>query len=138
MRLLSERFEQAFLYAHELHGDQCRKGTLVPYMAHLMGVASLVLEYGGDEEQAIAALLHDAIEDCGHLTSYEEIRRRFGERVTAIVRACTDADTRPGRPGSWSARRPTWRASTTSPPTLGWCRPRTSSTTCAPSTRTTG
>jgi GTP pyrophosphokinase len=103
MRLLSERFEQALLYAHELHGDQYRKGTPVPYMAHLMGVASLVLEYGGDEEQAIAALLHDAIEDCGHLTSYEEIRRRFGHRVTEIVHACTDADTTPRPP--WLERK---------------------------------
>jgi (p)ppGpp synthase/HD superfamily hydrolase len=103
MRLLSERFEQALLYAHELHGEQYRKGTPVPYMAHLMGVASLVLEYGGDEEQAIAALLHDAIEDCGHLTSYAEIRRRFGDRVTEIVRACTDTDTTPKPP--WRARK---------------------------------
>ena len=59
MRLLSERFEQALLYAHELHGDQYRKGTPVPYMAHLMGVASLVLEYGGDEEQAAGWLLRE-------------------------------------------------------------------------------
>jgi (p)ppGpp synthase/HD superfamily hydrolase len=103
MRLLSERFEQALLYAHELHGDQYRKGTPVPYMGHLMGVASLVLEYGGDEEQVIAALLHDAIEDSGHLTSYEAIRRRFGERVTGIVRACTDADTTPKPP--WLERK---------------------------------
>ena len=103
MRLLSERFEQALLYAHELHGDQYRRGTAVPYMAHLMGVASLVLEYGGDEEQAIAAFLHDAIEDCGHLTSYEEVRRRFGERVTGIVRACTDADSTPRPP--WLERK---------------------------------
>jgi GTP pyrophosphokinase len=103
MRLLSDRFEQALLYAHELHGDQCRRGTPVPYMAHLMGVASLVLEYGGDEEQAIAALLHDAIEDCGHLTSYAEIERRFGERVAEIVRACTDADTTPRPP--WLERK---------------------------------
>jgi (p)ppGpp synthase/HD superfamily hydrolase len=103
MRLLSDRFEQALLYAHQLHGDQYRKGTPVPYMAHLMGVASLVLEYGGDEEQAIAALLHDAIEDCGQRTSYEEIHRRFGARVTEIVRACTDADTAPKPP--WLERK---------------------------------
>jgi (p)ppGpp synthase/HD superfamily hydrolase len=98
MPLLSDRFEQALLYAHALHGDQYRRGTPVPYMAHLMGVASLVLEYGGDEEQAIAALLHDAIEDCGPRTSYEEIRRRFGDRVTAIVHACTDVDSTPKPP----------------------------------------
>ena len=103
MRLLSDRFDQALLYAHELHGDQYRRGTPVPYMAHLMGVASLVLEYGGDEEQAIAALLHDSIEDSGHLTSYGEIHRRFGERVTDIVRACTDADTTPRPP--WLERK---------------------------------
>src|SRR5262245_16161485 len=103
MRLLSDRFDQALLYAHELHGDQYRRGTPVPYMAHLMGVASLGLEYGGDEEQAIAALLHDAIEDCGDLTSYEEIHRRFGDRVTEIVRACTDVDATPRPP--WLERK---------------------------------
>jgi (p)ppGpp synthase/HD superfamily hydrolase len=114
MRLLSERFEQALLYAHELHGDQYRKGTPVPYMAHLMGVASLVLEYGGDDEQAVAALLHDAIEDCGHRTSYEEIHRRFGDRVTEIVRACTDSDATPRPP--WRERKEAYVARVTHEP----------------------
>jgi (p)ppGpp synthase/HD superfamily hydrolase len=103
MPLLSARFEEALLYAHALHGDQHRKGTTVPYIAHLMGVASLVLEYGGDEDLAIAALLHDAIEDCADRTSYAEIGRRFGERVTEIVRACTDVDTTPKPP--WLERK---------------------------------
>jgi (p)ppGpp synthase/HD superfamily hydrolase len=111
MRLLSEQFERALLYAHELHGDQYRKGTPVPYMAHLMGVASLVLEYGGDEEQVIAALLHDAIEDCGERTSYEAIHQRFGERVTEIVRACTDTDATPKPP--WRARKEAYVARVT-------------------------
>ncbi len=103
MALLSARFEEAWLYAHALHGDQHRKGTTIPYIAHLMGVASLVLEYGGDEDLAIAALLHDTIEDCGDQTSYAEITRRFGTKVTEIVRACTDVDTIPKPP--WLARK---------------------------------
>src|SRR5262245_45095590 len=103
MPLLSSRFEQALLYAHELHGDQRRKGTTVPYIAHLMGVASLVLEYGGDEDLTIAALLHDAIEDCGDRTSRGEIGRRFGQRVADVVQACTDADTVPKPP--WLERK---------------------------------
>ena len=103
MRLLSERFEEALLYAHELHGDQYRKGTRVPYMGHLMGVASLVLEYGGDEEQVIAALLHDAIEDQGGSLARDQIRARFGERVAAIADGCTDAVGTPKPP--WRQRK---------------------------------
>ena len=87
--MLTERFTQAVDYAREAHASQTRKGTSVPYIAHLLGVASLVLEYGGDEDQAIAALLHDAIEDQGE--HHEAIiRRQFGDRVADIVLACTD------------------------------------------------
>lgn len=78
-------------YALELHADQRRKGSHVPYAAHLMGVAELVLVYGGDEEQSIAALLHDAAEDRGGLETLAVIEARFGQRVAAIVAACTDS-----------------------------------------------
>ncbi len=86
---MTERFTQAVDHAREAHASQTRKGTSVPYIAHLLGVASLVLEYGGDEDQAIAGLLHDAIEDQGE--HHEPIiRRQFGDRVADIVLACTD------------------------------------------------
>ncbi|HEX7370101.1 MAG TPA: HD domain-containing protein [Rhodanobacteraceae bacterium] len=87
--MLTERFTQAVDYAREAHASQTRKGTSVPYIAHLLGVASLVLDYGGDEDQAIAALLHDTIEDQGE--HHEAIiRQQFGDRVADIVLACTD------------------------------------------------
>lgn len=87
--MLSGRFTQAVDYAREAHASQTRKGTAIPYIAHLLGVASLVLDYGGDEDQAIAALLHDTIEDQGE--HHEAlIRRQFGDRVAGIVLACTD------------------------------------------------
>jgi (p)ppGpp synthase/HD superfamily hydrolase len=87
---LTDRFTDALVYATTLHATQVRKGSGVPYVAHLLGVASLVLEYGGDEDEAIAALLHDAIEDCGGAVIRDEIRRQFGDRVTEIVEGCTD------------------------------------------------
>jgi GTP pyrophosphokinase len=88
---LTERFDRALLYAHELHRAEERKGGRhVPYISHLMGVCALALEAGGDEDQAIAALLHDAAENQGGLPTLEEIRRRFGDRVATIVDACTD------------------------------------------------
>lgn len=87
--MLNGRFTQAVDYAREAHASQTRKGTAIPYIAHLLGVASLVLDYGGDEDQAIAGLLHDTIEDQGE--HHEAlIRARFGDRVAAIVLACTD------------------------------------------------
>ncbi len=100
---LSERFEQALVYATQLHSKQKRKGTNIPYVAHLLTVAALVLEQGGDEDEAIAALLHDAVEDQGGLPTQEEIRKRFGERVTEIVIGCTDTDTFPKPP--WRERK---------------------------------
>ena len=103
MTTLSNRFEEAFSYATRLHAGQYRKDTTVPYVAHLLGVASLVLEGGGDEDQAIAALLHDAVEDQGGKATLEEIRRRFGETVAAIVEGCTDAMTIPKPP--WRERK---------------------------------
>jgi GTP pyrophosphokinase len=101
--ILSPRFQEALIFAAELHAQQVRKGSGVPYVAHLLGVASLVLEYGGNEDEAIAALLHDAIEDQGGAPTREEIRRRFGDSVTAIVDGCTDSDTNPKPP--WRQRK---------------------------------
>lgn len=100
---LSCRFDDAFLYAHEAHRSQRRKKTDRPYISHLMGVASLVLQYGGDEEQAIAALLHDVVEDCGGAPRLAEIREKFGERVARIVDGCTDSDEIPKPP--WRQRK---------------------------------
>jgi GTP pyrophosphokinase len=101
--LLSDRFVEAFQYAFELHVSQTRKGTRVPYMAHLLGVAALVLEDGGTEDEGIAALLHDAVEDQGGMKTLEEIRRRFGDQVADIVTGCTDAFTNPKPP--WKQRK---------------------------------
>ncbi|MDE5081027.1 MAG: HD domain-containing protein [Trichodesmium sp. St17_bin3_1_1] len=101
--ILSHRFTQALVYATELHAEQIRKGSKVPYISHLLGVASIALEYGADEDEAIAALLHDAIEDQGGQTVRAEIRVRFGERVTEIVDGCTETDTTPKPP--WAERK---------------------------------
>jgi (p)ppGpp synthase/HD superfamily hydrolase len=100
---LTARFEEAVVYAVRLHAQQKRKGTEIPYASHLFAVASLVLEDGGDEDQAIAALLHDAAEDQGGRPTLEEIRRRFGDRVAAIVLGCTDSEIEPKPP--WRARK---------------------------------
>ena len=88
---LGPRFDEALLYAIDAHRDQARKGTGVPYASHLLGVASLVLEEAGDEDEAIAALLHDVVEDQGGRPRLEEVRRRFGERIAGIVEACSDS-----------------------------------------------
>jgi len=103
MTMLGPRFRQALDYAAVLHADQRRKGAPVPYVSHLLAVTALVLEHGGDEDQAVAALLHDAVEDQGGLPVLEEIRRRFGDRPAAIVEACTDCDTLPKPP--WRERK---------------------------------
>lgn len=87
---LGPRLERAFRYAAKWHNGQARKSTAVPYLSHLMAVASLVLEAGGDEDMAIAALLHDVVEDCGGMPRLREIRRQFGPRVARIVEGCTD------------------------------------------------
>jgi (p)ppGpp synthase/HD superfamily hydrolase len=105
---LSSRFEEALVYAARLHADQQRKGSGVPYVAHLLGVASIALENGAGEDEAIAALLHDAIEDQGGAATREEIRRRFGEVVVAIVDGCTDSDTQPKPP--WRQRKEAYLA----------------------------
>jgi (p)ppGpp synthase/HD superfamily hydrolase len=100
---LGPRFLQAFVFAAEKHKGQTRKASTIPYIAHLMGVASLVLEAGGDEDLAIAALLHDVVEDCGGAPMLKEVRRRFGSRVAKVVDGCTDADTHPKPP--WRERK---------------------------------
>jgi (p)ppGpp synthase/HD superfamily hydrolase len=100
---LGPRFEEALIYATRLHSQQTRKASDIPYIAHLLGVASLVLEDGGGEDEAIAALLHDAIEDQGGAATREEIRRRFGDRITSWVDACTDCETIPKPP--WRERK---------------------------------
>jgi (p)ppGpp synthase/HD superfamily hydrolase len=100
---LSDRFEWALVYATRLHRTQSRKGTTIPYASHLLAVASIVLEHGATEDEAIAALLHDAIEDQGGVPTGEEIRRRFGSAVHAIVDACTDATVVPKPP--WRERK---------------------------------
>lgn len=100
---LSEKFDEALAYAHDLHRDQTRKGGEIPYVSHLLAVSSLVLEGGGDEEQAIAGLLHDALEDQGDKISYEDLQKRFGSRVAGIVRACSDTEVVPKPP--WRERK---------------------------------
>jgi len=87
---LGPHFEAALLYAVHVHGGQRRKGTSIPYVSHLLGVASLVLDDGGDEDEAIAALLHDAAEDQGGQDRLDDIAIRFGQRVARIVDGCSD------------------------------------------------
>lgn len=98
---MTDRFDRALVFASELHRQQRRRGSEVPYVAHLLAVAAIVMEHGGDEDEAVAALLHDAIEDQGGRETRDEIRRRFGERVTTIVEACTD---------SWTVPKPPWES----------------------------
>jgi len=105
-QMLGPRFEEALALAARLHATQRKKGTEIPYVAHLLAVTSLVLEDGGDENQAIAALLHDSIEDQG--LSPDEIEKRFGKSVRDIVVACTDAFERPKPP--WRARKEAYLA----------------------------
>jgi (p)ppGpp synthase/HD superfamily hydrolase len=105
---LGPRFLRAFLFAAEKHKGQTRKTSTIPYIAHLMGVASLVLEAGGDEDLAIAALLHDVVEDCGGKPMLKEIRRRFGKRVAHVVEGCTDDDTGADPKPAWRERKETY------------------------------
>ena len=100
---LSARFTDALVYAAQLHAGQRRKGTGTPYISHLLGVTAIVLEDGGDEDEAIAALLHDAVEDQGGLPTLAVIRERFGDHVAEIVLGCTDAHTQPKPP--WFERK---------------------------------
>jgi len=99
-RMPTERFDEALAMAISKHRDQFRKATDIPYISHLMAVSGLVLENGGDEDQAIAGLLHDAVEDAGGLAMLDEIRKQFGDRVADIVWDCTDA---------WETPKPPWQ-----------------------------
>ncbi len=102
---LTSRFDYAVTFARMSHGAQQRKGTTIPYISHLLAVAGLVLEMGGTEDQAIAALLHDAIEDTGGVGVAMEnaIRAQFGDDVARIVRANSDTDVKPKPP--WRERK---------------------------------
>lgn len=88
---LGARFRRALSYAARIHAKQFRKGTTRPYIAHLLGVTATVLTHGGDEDEAIAALLHDAVEDQGGEERLRDVRRKFGARVAKIVEGCTDS-----------------------------------------------
>ncbi len=109
---LSSRFSEALRGAADLHEKQVRKGTKIPYIAHLLGVASIALHHGADEDEAIAALLHDTIEDAPRELGANWVRNwlrfRFGERVLDIVDGCTDADISPKPP--WRVRKETYVA----------------------------
>ncbi|MEW5984177.1 MAG: HD domain-containing protein [Acidobacteriota bacterium] len=98
---LTERFAYACVYAAEVHAGQVRKGSGIPYVSHLLEVAAMVVAHGGNEDEAIAALLHDAPEDAGGLDRLEDIRGRFGARVAGIVDGCTD---------TYQDPKPAWRA----------------------------
>jgi (p)ppGpp synthase/HD superfamily hydrolase len=101
-----QRYADAVLLASELHAEQLRKGTSIPYVAHLLGVSSLVIQFGGTEDEAIAALLHDAVEDQGGPKARDLIRERFGETVAVIVDGCTDDAPPPGVPKKpWRERK---------------------------------
>ena len=101
MTILTRRFDDALVYASHIHGGQVRKGTAIPYFSHLLSVAALTMEHGGNEDQAIGALFHDAAEDCGGEPRLADIRRRFGDPVGDVVQDCTD---------SWVEPKPPWRA----------------------------
>lgn len=101
--LLTKRYVDALAYAARLHRSQVRKGSGVPYIAHLLSVSALVLEHGGSEDQAIAALLHDSVEDQGGAATRAEIAARFGEHVACLVDGCTDTDQTPKPP--WQQRK---------------------------------
>jgi (p)ppGpp synthase/HD superfamily hydrolase len=100
---LTEKFDRAFLLASELHRTQKRKSTEIPYISHLMTVSALVLENGGTEDEAIAALLHDAVEDQGGLATLQRIREEFGDTVADVVMELSDTVETPKPP--WRARK---------------------------------
>ena len=100
---LTKKFERALVYGTRLHRGQMRKGTSIPYISHLLAVASIVLENDGIEDEVIAAFLHDAVEDQGGWQVLEEIRNIFGQGVADIVAGCTDAGTEPKPP--WKERK---------------------------------
>ena len=100
---LSPKFEEALVYATRVHGGQLRKKTQIPYIGHLLGVAAIAMEYGANETEAVAALLHDAVEDCGGPERQRDIEEKFGREVGEIVAGCTDTDQTPKPP--WRQRK---------------------------------
>ena len=100
---MTKQFEKALVYATRIHGGQFRKKTRIPYIAHILGVTAIALEYGANETEAIGALLHDAVEDCGGLPRLRDIERKFGKAVARIVDGCTDTDQIPKPP--WRERK---------------------------------
>jgi len=108
MTTLSQRFSDALVYAARLHQSQQRKLSGTPYVGHLLRVAGIALEFGANEDEAIAALLHDAVEDQGGVVAREAIRQRFGPRVAEIVDGCTDTDQTPKPP--WRQRKEAYLA----------------------------
>ncbi len=100
---LSPKFEEALIYSTRVHGGQLRKKTKIPYIGHLLGVTAIAMEYGANETEAIAALLHDAVEDCGGAVRQREIEEKFGQEVGEIVAGCTDTDQTPKPP--WRERK---------------------------------
>jgi (p)ppGpp synthase/HD superfamily hydrolase len=105
MPVLTNRFVEALGYAAELHLRQRRKGKGQPYVGHLLGVAAIVIQHGGGEDEVIAALLHDAVEDQGGLPRLDEIRDKFGDCVARIVDGCTDSYEVSGEKREWGERK---------------------------------
>jgi (p)ppGpp synthase/HD superfamily hydrolase len=105
--MLTDRYKSALGYALHAHAQHTRKGGNIPYFSHLIGVSSLVLEYEGSEDQAIAGLLHDTLEDCG-IEHKPIIRKEFGEAVIQIVMDCTDSTISP-KP-EWKTRKQSYIA----------------------------
>ena len=103
---LSEKFEEALIYAVRAHGNQTRKKTGIPFIAHILGVTAIALEYGANETETIAALLHDTVEDCGGEERLRDIRETFGNDVARIVDGCTDTYETPKPP--WLKRKRTY------------------------------
>ena len=100
---LSEKFEEALIYAMRAHANQTRKKTGIPFVAHILGVTAIALEYGANENEAIGALLHDTVEDCGGEQRLRDIRTKFGDNVAKIVDGCTDTYETPKPP--WMERK---------------------------------
>ena len=107
----SPRFQEALGYAATVHAGQLRKGTAIPYVAHLLEVTAIVLQYGGGEDEAIGALLHDAAEDGGGQARLNDIRARFGDHVAVIVDGCSDSLAEdPAQKAPWPERKRTYVA----------------------------
>src|SRR5207237_3402458 len=100
---ISEKFEEALVYATQAHGNQMRKKTGIPYIAHILGVTAIALEYGASETEASSTLVHDTVEDCGRADRLRDIREKFGDDVAGIVDGCTDTYETPKPP--WLERK---------------------------------